>query len=178
MGGRGSSRWVGHVNAPTVESSFVLEARAFAGCRPDLVDSGMLELRGERFAWKMRTSYFIDLVVRPPRLNLSAEFLDRRITAEIELWLEPRHFGGAQLYFRCPGLGALTSCRRRVAKLYVPLGRPTHFACRHCHGLTYEAAQSKGTRIASTIADVWAAARRPELWTDVTPVRTRADPSR
>ncbi len=120
MGGSGSSRWSGHTKAPTVEMSFVLDVGAFTGPRHDLVDSGVVDLRGKLFAHPLRASFFIDLVVVPGMLYLSTEFLGRSVTAEIELASEPRHFGGRQVYFRCPG----QACGRRAVKLYLPLYRP------------------------------------------------------
>lgn len=44
------------------------------------------------------------------------------------------HFGGVRYWFICP------SCKRRVAKLYVPF-RHDRFLCRRCHGLTYQSSQ-------------------------------------
>ena len=46
----------------------------------------------------------------------------------------PCGFGGARLYFRCPGLSPSCSCDRRITKLYLRKGE---FRCRHCHGLHY-----------------------------------------
>jgi hypothetical protein len=48
----------------------------------------------------------------------------------------PCRFGGRRWWFDCPG------CRRRVARLYVPPGRPW-FRCRRCHGLTYRSCQER-----------------------------------
>lgn len=141
MGGSGSSRWGSHTKAPTVEMSYVLEVGAFTGPGHDLVDSGVIDLRGKLFAHPLSVSVFIDRVVVPGMLYLSTEFLGRSVTAAIELASEPRHFGGCQVYFRCPG----QACGRRAVKLYLPLYRPLGFACRRCHGLTYQTAQQKGT---------------------------------
>lgn len=44
------------------------------------------------------------------------------------------HFGGVRYWFICP------SCKRRVAKLYVPF-RHDRFLCRRCHDLTYQSSQ-------------------------------------
>lgn len=48
-------------------------------------------------------------------------------------------YGGARLWFRCPGVRSGQWCARRVAKLY--LGQ-RYFVCRHCLGLAY-ASQSE-----------------------------------
>lgn len=49
-------------------------------------------------------------------------------------------FGGARLYFVCPGVVNGVACGRRVAKLHGP-GR--YFLCRHCHRLAHTS-QSEG----------------------------------
>ena len=53
----------------------------------------------------------------------------------------PCRFGGARLYFICPGVVNDIACGRRVAKLHGP-GR--YFLCRHCYRLAH-ASQSEGT---------------------------------
>ena len=47
--------------------------------------------------------------------------------------------GGVRYWMRCPGLDG-EPCGRRSARLYVP-GGARRFACRLCHGLTYESSR-------------------------------------
>lgn len=54
----------------------------------------------------------------------------------VRLTSTPCHFGGRRWWFMCPG----PSCQRKVAKLHMPPGR-IEYACRHCHGLSYEGRQ-------------------------------------
>jgi hypothetical protein len=49
------------------------------------------------------------------------------------------NYGGIRWWFLCP------KCRRRVAQLHKP-SNAHHFFCRYCHNLTYESAQSSGTK--------------------------------
>jgi hypothetical protein len=54
---------------------------------------------------------------------------------QIPLVTTPCYFGGFRYWFQCPWYTNGTYCGRRVGVLY--LG-DKHFACRHCHHLTYE----------------------------------------
>lgn len=53
---------------------------------------------------------------------------------------------GKRLWFQCPTLVDGESCRRRCGKLYLPPQR-LHFACRHCHALTYRSSQEHDKRV-------------------------------
>jgi hypothetical protein len=65
---------------------------------------------------------------------------------------QPRHLGGFQVYFLCPGDGSTAGCGRRVTKLY--LAR-RYFLCRHCghlvHASPYEPAWQRALRRASKL---------------------------
>lgn len=52
---------------------------------------------------------------------------------EIKLVSIPCHYGGNRNWFLCP----TENCGKRVGILYLPPNE-THFACRHCHHLTYQ----------------------------------------
>ena len=54
----------------------------------------------------------------------------------------PCHFGGRRWHLLCPRRG----CGRRVEALYFGLW---FFACRRCHGLTYDSTQSRDRRVES-----------------------------
>jgi len=56
------------------------------------------------------------------------------VASIVELDKTLPHFGGVRYWFICP------SCKRRVAKLYVPF-RHDRFLCRRCHDLTYQSSQ-------------------------------------
>ncbi|MBF0371587.1 MAG: hypothetical protein HQL52_19290 [Magnetococcales bacterium] len=49
----------------------------------------------------------------------------------------PRHLGGQERYFICPG----AHCGRRVKKLYLSW---KYFACRHCYRLSYRSQRERG----------------------------------
>src|SRR6266851_1279203 len=52
------------------------------------------------------------------------------------------NYGGVRFWFLCPGGKNGVSCGRRCRKLYL---RGITFACRLCHGLTYESTQKSGS---------------------------------
>jgi hypothetical protein len=54
------------------------------------------------------------------------------------------NYGGVRLWFICPGWKNAIACRRRCRKLYLA-PREHVFACRVCHGLTYESTQKSGS---------------------------------
>ena len=54
------------------------------------------------------------------------------------------NYGGVRLWFICPGWKNGNPCRRRCRKLYLPATGHV-FACRECHGLTYESTQKSGS---------------------------------
>jgi hypothetical protein len=52
------------------------------------------------------------------------------------------NYGGVRFWFLCPGWKNGVRCGRRCRKLYL---RGITFACRLCHGLTYESTQKSGS---------------------------------
>jgi len=63
-----------------------------------------------------------------------------RCTDVIPIVWTPCRLGGARPWFLCPG--SPFDCGRRVGALYAGFLR---FACRHCHGLTYQS--RRGSRL-------------------------------
>jgi hypothetical protein len=55
-------------------------------------------------------------------------------------------FGGLRWWFRCPGVLGTSECTRMTSRLYLPIG-PTRFACRACHRLTNQSAQTHDPRV-------------------------------
>jgi hypothetical protein len=53
--------------------------------------------------------------------------------------------GGLRWWFICPLFVNNRPCKRRVARLYIPGGRPL-FGCRHCYKLTYTSSQENHVR--------------------------------
>lgn len=62
-----------------------------------------------------------------------------RMQQEIPLQQSIPNYGGIRWWFLCP------KCRRRVSRLYKPSAVYCFF-CRHCHNLTYESAQTSGSK--------------------------------
>jgi hypothetical protein len=62
---------------------------------------------------------------------------DDAVTYWAQLLTTCCHFGGVRYWFRCPASREGRPCGRRCRVLYRPLGANC-FACRLCHGLTYE----------------------------------------
>jgi hypothetical protein len=75
------------------------------------------------------TTTGIGVLVRDGDLMLGYSHRGGELKAyRIELMWTDCHFGGARVWFRCPG------CHRRAAKLFLEKG---HFACRRCQKLAY-----------------------------------------
>lgn len=60
-------------------------------------------------------------------------------TQEVDIISTPGRYGGFLRWFVCPG------CRRRVGKLYLPIGKNA-FLCRYCYKLGYQAQFIRGFR--------------------------------
>jgi hypothetical protein len=143
MGGRGSSRWHGHLKKDTVEDClFPLNVNR-------MVQEGVIRMGAHSSAswvWidvktgeeKSRIGYRVDCrdpfscwlwlyytIIR----TLTGE--EKNVDYKIGLQTTVPHFGGIRWWFSCP------ICGRRAAKLYVPPGASI-FACRQCHRLTYD----------------------------------------
>lgn len=65
-------------------------------------------------------------------VTLAYQIGEERIREQVVLDYLPNHYGGARLFFLCPG------CGRRVRFLYLRWGR---FRCRHCGRLNYRSQQ-------------------------------------
>lgn len=146
MGGFNSTRWEGHRKKTTVEDCLSLDA-------DDLLDKLGREAlmcpvqRQYRLNWVDARSglpgYLIvhyDNRFGTNQLQLGYQACDVsgtwvEMVSKLELLASKTNFNGLRFWFACP------LCRRRVGKLYLPPGK-LHFACRHCHELTYTSAQT------------------------------------
>nr|CRH07362.1 Conserved protein of unknown function [Candidatus Magnetococcus massalia] len=81
-----------------------------------------------------------------------------KIKQFIQIDKQPRHLGGFQGYFICPGQG----CGKRVTKLY---GAGRYFLCCRCYGLNYASQQTRDIdRINAEIGKVRMALETPSDW--------------
>lgn len=134
MGGIGSGNRHHYDAKKTVESCIRLNVRRLA-CEGWLTP-------GQSYSWqwpwsaesklsisvRVESAWSIRLMYRY-RASAGHEWTDVNYTIQLER--TPCHFGGKQVWFRCPGRG----CGRRVVMLYLT-GR--HYLCRHCCNLAYE----------------------------------------
>jgi hypothetical protein len=90
------------------------------------------------------TSTGLAIVIRQQykRLDSVLRFVQK---SEIPIAASRPHLGGQRLWFEC-------QCDRRVRRLYLPPGQQM-FACRHCHNLTYESAQTHDKRKCALLRD-------------------------
>ncbi len=135
MGGYGSGRQGGRT---TVEDCRSLDVRRFLreGWLPKTgVTSGSLHWRDEEGNEVASLGYSAS----PNGVLLSYTLRWREEDPEalsytVSVVWTPCHYGGRTAWFLCPN----THCRRRVAKLYLPVyGRGKYYLCRHCYGLAY-----------------------------------------
>lgn len=133
MGGIGSTRWDDHEKKTTVEESLQLDIRLFRALeRPSGSVRWHYRDGTERAAIEYRMPSGADgVLIRYSKGQQPVEEVLRFQTTR-------PHFGGVRRWFRCP------VCGRRAVKLYLP-PRESRFACRHCHELTYESVQLRGT---------------------------------
>jgi hypothetical protein len=83
-----------------------------------------------------------------PWLRLHYHFTgtDVRLDYRVGLPMTRPRFGGPRWWFGCPLPRDGRPCGRRVGKLCLPPGG-RYFGCRHCHDLTYTAAQEHDKRV-------------------------------
>ena len=75
--------------------------------------------------------------------NATIDGLQKSLDFWVSITTTACNYGGARLWFICPGWKNGIACRRRCRKLYLsPRGHV--FACRVCHDLTYESTQKSG----------------------------------
>ena len=72
-----------------------------------------------------------DVFEAPHGLTISLRYRIADETIDTEISLEADSDATPHWWMICPSPG----CGRRVAKLYLPIGR-SRFACRNCHGVT------------------------------------------
>ncbi len=140
MGGPGSGRWYrGQCRKSIVEKSLAIAVGEFHG-RIHPYSSGTLSWRlwtGERSS----IGYYVTWTNDGPRLMLHYVWNDsENIEIPVHLQSTPVYFGGERWWFTCPLIVNGVACRRRVGKLYLPVGAK-YFGCRTCHGLTYRSCQ-------------------------------------
>ena len=140
MGGYGSTRWGGHSKRRTVEGSLVLSMG-------DALKRALEAAAGTSgtLSWSRNGELFAAIAfhrvdedgVRFLRLEYTAGSGEskRPMSYLVEAVSAPTPRGGRRWYFLCPAHGG--GCRRRSSKLYLPPGGDV-FACRECHGLSYE----------------------------------------
>ncbi len=164
MGGPGSTRWVTHSKALTVEDCRVLSIDKMA--REGLIvpyhASGTLRWTDTATGETVATIGFTVVPEReiilpnapfhkgppPPgdgiyltlQYTLRREDDEQHVTEKILLENTRPHFGGRRWWFTCPLRVGGRYCGRRVGKLYLPPGGK-YFGCRHCYELTYTSCQ-------------------------------------
>lgn len=140
MGGYGSTRWGGHSKRRTVGDSLVLSMsdtlKKALALAPGTAGTLTWSRGGEPFAaiaFRREDENGVQFL----RLEYNAGSGDRKRSMSylVEVVSAPTPRGGRRWYFLCPAHGG--GCRRRSAKLYLPPGGAV-FACRECHGLSYE----------------------------------------
>jgi hypothetical protein len=146
MGGLGSGR--SHRNGrpgrkDVVEDCLALDANRLTRLgilRAGLWQSGVLTWTdGDTGDVLGAISYAVDTTgPGDPWVRLSYTFdpSDAAVEDQVGLCTTQPHLGGLRWWFVCPGPPGGAPCGRRVDKLYLAPDEP-HFACRHCHALTY-----------------------------------------
>ena len=141
MGGMMSTRWNGHTKRDTVEDGRTLDLGEMArkGYFVPWFTGSCKWFRGET------ESASISYQVCPENDDLVLVLMykltktQQEVNIRIPLETTRPQFGGVRWWGRC-------LCGRRVAKLYLAPGA-VRFACRTCHGLTYESVQTHDKRV-------------------------------
>lgn len=146
MGGDGSGRLPTFNAKTTVESCLILST---AEQMRNGALSGNLHVAGsltwnDSYTGKERASlgYEVHTGHDSGSLRLRYELADsgEAVSYWVGLTTTPLPWGGLRWWFVCPVTTNGRYCGRRVGNLYLPPhGR--HFACRHCHDLTYTSCQ-------------------------------------
>lgn len=160
MGGWGSGRWQSHTKKDTVEECRVLSIARW-------MQEGVLQPGSRRYgswAWTNASTgeqvasigYELnttDMTAPAVRLFYTLTRAQERLDYAVPLRTTLPHFGGVLWWFLCPLSVSGRACRRRVAKLYLPLGG-RYFGCRHCYDLTYDSCQEshKYSRVLAMVA--------------------------
>ena len=153
MGGDGSTRWQGCEKKDTVENCRILDANRWT--RSGILQEGIH--RSGRWVWRnARTGgqtasidYEVDTKdMSRPWIWLHYTFTEVHESVDYRIRLQttqPR-WGGLRWWFTCDLSINGRVCRRRVGKLYLPLGA-RYFGCRHCYDLTYRSCQTSDKRV-------------------------------
>lgn len=98
-----------------------------------------------KHAWRDGTGnvrFSLDFAIVNKGISLSYALNGMKMNYVISFDTTPCNYGGLRFWFLCP----LSSCGKRVAKLYLPPGR-LYFGCRHCHNLVYQSSREHDKRI-------------------------------
>ena len=134
MGGSGSTRWGMTVTRLTTNGLQLLDVRALA--RADALRPGTVST----VTWGSRSITVAVPANAPQLMELSYHHILRgrrtagKMRESVSLSRTACMFGGARVWFRCPG------CDGLCAILYELNGR---FRCRACHHLAYETTRMK-----------------------------------
>src|SRR5262245_47651550 len=147
MGGKGSGSWYRWQKKQTVENSRFIDANRWM--REGILKTG--SLASGNWLWVnpqtnetiAAISYQVNAIsptYKWVRLSYSltrtGEYLDYRI----ELSTTTPNYGGLRWWFICPLVKNNVPCKRRVGKLYLPIGE-RYYGCRTCYKLTYRSCQ-------------------------------------
>ena len=151
MGGFGSGRYE-YATTPTVRECYQIDA-------DDLTEG--IDYPDNAYGtreWNPSNAPTVDLTVHFETIDDS----DRATHLRLEYTIEPQtgdnyegehpvgleytecNFGGVRPWFRCPGVVDGTECKRRVRKLYLPIGG-WYWLCRECYDLGYQSSRASGT---------------------------------
>lgn len=126
MGGFGSGRWNYTPTRRQADGSFRLRAPP----------AWMVEEGRGVYIWHRTGQRALNFFVRVVITGAGADLRHPYGQAFVGLESTPSNLGrGSRFWWLCP------DCGRRCLKLYLP-PRARHFACRVCHDLSYESAQS------------------------------------
>jgi hypothetical protein len=138
MGGYGSTRWDSHSKKYAVEDGYALKIKT--------IYSSLVPYWNGTITWSRNGEKIASIGYRvitgdefPIAIQLVYTWRGKDINYRVDLNTSPLPWGGHRYWFTCPN----SSCRRRVANLYLPPGNP-YFACRTCHRLTYRSCQESG----------------------------------
>src|SRR5438105_6211589 len=138
MGGSNSGRWFYHDKHATANACPYISAGSLPKLGRTAGNSIVVVERASEYS-ALVTHHDSSEFIREVACNIlkvpytaPAEPLPPIYQKVIRLSLSPRHMGGQQAYYVCPG------CQRRAMKLY---WRYRRFTCRTCQDLTYESCQ-------------------------------------
>src|SRR5687768_14200874 len=130
MGGYGSTRWNLHSKKYAVEDGYVLKMKVIhSSLVPHWHGTLTWSRNGEKVASISYRVITNDDIPSAIELIYTWNGMDINYIVDLATTLLP--WSGNRYWFTCPN----STCRRRVANLYLSPGSP-YFACRTCHKLT------------------------------------------